>query len=130
MYFAKSALGPVKVGTTNNLTRRIFNLRACSLCAVDLLFATPGSWYLERKIKLRLSRHLVHGEWFHHDAQLDALIELLRERGSSALLCASEQYIDTFETSTMACKRLGFTKLMLHDWLTDSAPCPDMVKAA
>ncbi|WP_158551953.1 GIY-YIG nuclease family protein [Komagataeibacter melaceti] len=65
VYFIRSGSdGPVKIGSTNNVRRRMQMLQTGSANQLVLLRAFVGGEAEEKAIHNRLSRFRVSGEWF------------------------------------------------------------------
>jgi hypothetical protein len=76
------AQGPVKIGTSNNVARRLRELRAgdpmmtcpetLDLESLEVLYAVQGNRHLERALHLRFASLRVCGEWFNLDSAVAA----------------------------------------------------------
>lgn len=56
--------GPVKVGVTDNVVRRVKELEAQRGARLTLLATMPGTRDLEQAIHRALAAHRIEGEWF------------------------------------------------------------------
>lgn len=65
IYFAQGDTGgPIKVGYTRSLDRRIAALQNGSHDRINILGTCPGSEYFERSLHARFQPHRISGEWF------------------------------------------------------------------
>lgn len=56
--------GPVKIGFSTNVLRRIENMQVASAAPLRLVVLLDGSQEAEREIHARMSHHRLRGEWF------------------------------------------------------------------
>ena len=81
VYFIKPVeeAGPVKIGSTNDLQKRLHTLLGAS--PVDLLVAAsvPGSFALERRLHSRFAYAHLRREWFHPVSELLAGVHALQQ---------------------------------------------------
>lgn len=80
VYFVQQGNGgPIKVGTTNDLQRRLAQLQTASPSDLVLIAVAPGGAELEASIHARCAEFRLRGEWFRaEDALLDAIAEVTR----------------------------------------------------
>lgn len=76
VYFAFCA-GKVKIGVSNNVTRRLHGFRTASAQPVELLAVLPGSTELETRLHSQFSAAHSHGEWFSLNDDLRAYLHAL-----------------------------------------------------
>lgn len=66
IYFIQSELGgPIKIGCTNNLEKRLCDLQAGSPLKLILLGTIYGGYEKEENLHKRFGKHRIHGEWFN-----------------------------------------------------------------
>jgi hypothetical protein len=75
VYFVGGDDGPIKIGYTATLHRRLRALKNSSPIAVRLLAAVPGDATLERAYHQRFAADRQHGEWFARTPDLIAAIK-------------------------------------------------------
>lgn len=73
VYFVSVDGGPIKIGWTGDLDRRIAGLQTAHWNLIGLIAVLPGRPSRERKIHRELAAHRIRGEWFEADAVLDYL---------------------------------------------------------
>lgn len=66
--------GPIKIGVSLNLKRRISELQTTSSEPLRLLGTVRGGYDLESNLHYELDEHRVHGEWFKPSAQVLAVV--------------------------------------------------------
>jgi hypothetical protein len=65
VYFIQAgARGPIKIGLTSDVRRRLFSLQTASPQPLRLLGGIPGGQGLERALHRELAAHHIKGEWF------------------------------------------------------------------
>jgi len=75
IYFVQSIDGgPVKIGYTTQLPKRLADLRSMNPRFLVLLASMPGTEDDERRLHERFSTTRLHGEWFKSTTDLVALI--------------------------------------------------------
>jgi hypothetical protein len=72
------AAGPVKIGTTTNLPRRVAELQVGNAAALTVLLKIPGDGGDEVRLHRRFARLRERGEWFRPDPEILAWIEAAR----------------------------------------------------
>lgn len=66
VYFVEAVgLSLIKIGFTENLTRRFIGLMTSSPARLSLLASMDGTPQTERDLHLEFAEHCSHGEWFH-----------------------------------------------------------------
>lgn len=80
IYFVKpiGMPGPIKIGSTGNLTDRFASLVGASPIDLELLVTIPGSYELEANIHDCLGRAHIRHEWFAPEPRILALIDALK----------------------------------------------------
>jgi hypothetical protein len=75
IYFVQSERGgPIKIGFTDNLKRRLASMRTHSADKLVVLATCKGDLTDERRLHERFAAHRVRGEWFAPAAELLAAI--------------------------------------------------------
>jgi hypothetical protein len=70
--------GPIKIGCSHWPQSRLAEFEIWSPFKLEIITAFDGNCALERKIHRRFARYHSHGEWFHANPELIAMIEKLR----------------------------------------------------
>lgn len=82
IYFIRASNGNIKVGKSNNPTKRLCALQGACPLKLELLGTIPGNLDIERLIHLNFARHRTRGEWYRPTRRLLLFIEqALREHG-------------------------------------------------
>lgn len=82
VYFLQSEDGgPIKIGATNDVAKRMFELQTARADKLVLLTAVPGDMMLERSLHLHFAAARVKGEWFTPVPELVRLINDATESG-------------------------------------------------
>ncbi|NML11618.1 GIY-YIG nuclease family protein [Sphingobium sp. AR-3-1] len=76
VYFAAADDGPIKIGATCDVGRRLRELRTKSKQDLRLLAAVDGGMFAEMLYHSRFAAHRLHGEWFVRHP--DILAEIAR----------------------------------------------------
>lgn len=79
IYFIQSADGPVKIGFTSDIKKRMSNLRTSHPGDLKLIAQFPGTRHLERVIHAELWQHRLNGEWFADVPAVTKVIDTLKE---------------------------------------------------
>lgn len=75
VYFIQNKLGgPIKIGMTQNLYKRLRALRSEHGQDLIMLAWCDGGPATERNVHTALAAYRLHGEWFEPNEKLDALI--------------------------------------------------------
>lgn len=78
VYFLQQIIGgPVKIGVSYDVERRLDTLAVWSPHPLKLLAAAPGDKYLERNVQDCFADCHYHNEWFHPNPRLMAAIEAI-----------------------------------------------------
>ncbi len=84
-YFIGGETGPVKIGFTDNLERRLKALQAASPVMLSVLATTGGGIFAELAYHERFADDRLHGEWFNRSPSILAEIDILNHtQGGSA----------------------------------------------
>lgn len=76
VYFVRNAdTGQIKIGISNDVTRRLRTLQTGSAAALDLLGTMPGGRAKEAELHARFADSRTGGEWFDPTPELDRFIE-------------------------------------------------------
>jgi hypothetical protein len=75
-YFIGGETGPVKIGYTRNLQRRLRDMQLHSPLPLSALASTGGGCFAEAEYHERFAAHRLHGEWFERHP--DILAEIAR----------------------------------------------------
>ncbi len=75
IYFARARDGWIKIGTTNDLRRRLAELRNYTPGGVQLLLTLDGNYHTEAAIHSRFPQYRKNGEWFEPSKPLLEFIE-------------------------------------------------------
>jgi len=80
VYFVRSgANGPIKIGVTLNLKRRLEMLQAGNHRALRCLLTIDGDGTAERAMHSRFEAQHIRGEWFRYDGELRDFIRAARK---------------------------------------------------
>jgi len=77
IYFLQSGKGPIKIGWSNNIKKRLPILQVGNPEKLILLKVIQGSISGEKEIHKRFAKHKIWGEWFRPIKELMDFIELL-----------------------------------------------------
>ncbi len=75
-YFLAGTVGPIKIGHSKDLHRRMAEIALIVGYPVTLLATANGSYFREAHYHKRFAAHRLHGEWF--DRHPDILAEIAR----------------------------------------------------
>lgn len=79
VYFVSYGVdGPIKIGTTSNLERRIHHLRNACPYQIGVLATLPGGSVTEREIHALLESDRLEGEWFCRSQSVMAIVRFAR----------------------------------------------------
>lgn len=67
--------GPIKIGTSNDVNKRVASLQTGSPMPLRLVGSLPGGRALEKEIHARLCAHRLRGEWFAESPEVIAAIK-------------------------------------------------------
>jgi hypothetical protein len=78
IYFVQAGNhGPIKIGITDNVRRRLKSLQSSSPEPLRLLFSFNGSEVIESALHQKFSSCRMHGEWFRPTTELVSFISTL-----------------------------------------------------
>lgn len=85
IYFVGSSAGPVKIGFTLDLPRRLHRLQMSSPSRLQVLALRPGSRRDETRLHEKHRKDRLHGEWFRRsNAVLLEVAAALKEAGNES----------------------------------------------
>jgi hypothetical protein len=70
--------GPVKVGITDNVPKRLIGIQTGNHERVHLLATIPGGRFDEMALHFGLRAHRIHGEWFRWNVVTKSVVERFR----------------------------------------------------
>jgi hypothetical protein len=79
-YFVGGEDGPVKIGCTGDVKKRLWGLQNASPVPLRLLAVTHGGQSRETAYHFTFGAHRLHGEWFERCPEIEAEIERLQIR--------------------------------------------------
>jgi hypothetical protein len=88
VYFIQRESGPVKIGTSTNVMKRLTALQSASPEPLHIRAACPGGSAVERAIHGLFSADRIAGEWFITSPALVALMDALRDYPALGLCLA------------------------------------------
>jgi hypothetical protein len=113
VYFIQAGdAGPIKIGTTLNLTSRLSELQCGCPDELRVLGSIPGSHALESELHARFATHRYRGEWFVATRNLLNYIK----RHTTIHTRALHDAIYPFEAADAA-ERARKGKRQLGDWV-------------
>ena len=71
--------GPIKIGISYEVARRLYSLQRSNPLPLKLLATVPGGARLERELHERFAAQRLHGEWFRCSDELFGLALQLRK---------------------------------------------------
>lgn len=80
VYFVGAEVGPVKIGHSRNIPKRIKDIQWGSPQKMELLAVAPGGQRAEARYHKRFFRHRMHGEWFSRTPEIEREIDKLRTK--------------------------------------------------
>ncbi len=76
IYFIQmDKIGPIKIGTTRNIKKRMFSLNTNSPYKLNLLCFFPGNEIFEKELHYAFAEIRLNGEWFLPHPKLLSVIE-------------------------------------------------------
>jgi len=81
VYFISSDDGPIKIGSTWDVRKRLSNLQTASPHKLKILATTGGGNFMEIHYHGRFKEHRIRGEWFARHPDVMAEIERLAKSG-------------------------------------------------
>ncbi|ATW24152.1 GIY-YIG nuclease family protein [Candidatus Formimonas warabiya] len=81
VYFIQAGYeGPIKIGSSNNVEKRLNSLQTSCPDKLMVLHFTTGGRALEKYLHKKFEKHVKHGEWFSPDQEiLDYIVEIKHE---------------------------------------------------
>jgi len=71
IYFVQAGInGPIKIGITNNINRRIKELEKEAPYELNILAEYPGGRKFEKRIHTMFQKFRIRGEWFRPEEEL------------------------------------------------------------
>lgn len=116
LYIARADNGPVKIGVSDDVERRVATFQLCSPCRITIAATTEGGYMLERIIKRRLKPHVLWGEWFAPCDTVDEVVDLVASRGVDAFLPVNDLAIDAFRGTHWSAAKFGLTVGEMARW--------------
>lgn len=83
IYFIQAENGLIKIGVSENVTRRLESLQAMSPLELELIGTCPGDYRAEGRLHERFREYATKGEWFEPCDELLATIEELTVGGAT-----------------------------------------------
>lgn len=80
VYFIRSGDGPIKIGYSKNVQRRLKDLQTISPYPLSILATYPGCPSDERRFHRLFAEHRLEGEWFAPHEDILAEIEAVKCR--------------------------------------------------
>lgn len=81
VYFAAASGGPIKIGASCDVARRLRELRTKTKQDLGLLAVADGGMFAEFMYQHRFASHRLHGEWFARHPDILAEIDRLNQSG-------------------------------------------------
>lgn len=78
VYFIGPDEGPIKIGTSQDVQRRLYKLQTASPKPLRILAMVRGNAALEAKLHTRFKRCRIKGEWFDRTPELEQFLDDLR----------------------------------------------------
>jgi hypothetical protein len=85
VYFAELEGGPIKVGHTVDLDRRLAEIQLCSPGKVNLIGAVEGDRRTEAYFHRRFAEHRAFGEWYQRHCDVSEYINRVVSDGPAAI---------------------------------------------
>lgn len=79
-FLQKGKNGPIKIGRSNNVKRRVKQLQSGSAEPLNLIMTLPESEYVESELHDRFSEDQIRGEWFESRSAVEHFAYLCKER--------------------------------------------------
>lgn len=79
VYFVQceDEFGPVKIGISDDVQRRLADLQSCNPYPLRLLTVISGGLLMEQALHKRFGKWRRNGEWFSYSAELRTFVEAL-----------------------------------------------------
>jgi hypothetical protein len=84
IYFIQAGGGPIKIGTTNKIGRRLENMQSGNHEPLALIGIIPGGWKIEGGLHVKFAADRKRGEWFNPSPALLDFIERLATKPETA----------------------------------------------
>jgi hypothetical protein len=88
VYFVQSTAGPIKIGFTCHLAKRIANLNGMLPEGVSLMASLPGDRRTEAYFHTKLASYRIQGEWFRPADAVLLAVEDVKNRGLESVPAA------------------------------------------
>lgn len=85
VYFAQADDGPIKVGHTVNLERRLEQIQTCAPAAIRLVATVAGDRRTEAYFHHRLTKHRAYGEWYFPVPDVVGVVKSVAKNGESVI---------------------------------------------
>lgn len=86
IYFVRVGLdGPIKIGSTTNMKKRLKNLQVSNPIPLNVMSVVPGTERDEQRLHQKFSHLFIQGEWFHPGDDLLEFIDIVKERNCLTL---------------------------------------------
>lgn len=93
IYFIQGvAGGPIKIGYTNNVTRRLAQLRSGNPTPLRVIATTEGTLAIEAQLHRKFARYQVRREWFEDVEELRMFIAQLAHFDAQSLLAVQDDF--------------------------------------
>ena len=93
IYFISDGKGAIKIGVTNNIKRRILQLRGGNPGELSLIGSIEGDARAERTIHAELKAHRLSGEWF---ADCDGTRAVIKRCLRDGVPCLDDEIPETY----------------------------------
>lgn len=113
-FIRRGESGPVKIGFSANVRKRVRSLQTGSAEPLKLLAVAEGGEQTERFLHEQFARHRLEGEWFSPDASLLGLISDLAGKSAPAQPAPS-RYTPLSELRGELCRILGISPTENND---------------
>lgn len=95
VYFVQAQSGPVKIGWTHDVAKRVDHIQTHNHEQVSLLGIVAGTSEGEAWIHRALSAHRIRGEWFAYTPEVKVFVaNLLAERGRRDAVSATAEGVE------------------------------------
>lgn len=83
IYFVGGRRGPIKIGYSTDVRKRLAKLRVGSSQRLSLMAKAPGTMEEERRMHRQFSHLRIRGEWFRRDPEIIAEIARIKQTNGS-----------------------------------------------
>lgn len=94
VYFAQAESGPIKVGHTVNIERRMAEIQLCTPAKVSLLTSVDGDRRTEAYFHRAFAKFRAFGEWYHPAQEVIQRVEEIKALGASSIPPAFQKKIE------------------------------------